>query len=113
MWDEAGKGDGEGGVRDQAMQAWRPCTRQRYSSAISPLAAIEARESPGLRMAEVLALCFSKKADEGQSASGMRRIFSAVRALEDTCAVPPLFGTIHMQSGTAVWGSVAASFAQA
>ena len=94
MWDEAGKGDGEGGVRDQAVQAWRPCTHQRYSSAISPLAAIEVRESPDLRMAEVLALCFSVKADEGQSASGMRGIFSAVRALED-CAVPPLVGASH------------------
>ena len=46
-------------------------------------------------MAEVLAVCLSEKADEGQSASGMRGIFSAVRALEDICIVPPLVGVIH------------------
>ena len=48
-----------------------------------------------LGMAEVLAVCLSEKADEGQSASGMRGIFSTVRALEDMCIVPPFVGAIH------------------
>ena len=46
-------------------------------------------------MAKVLAVCLSEKSDEGQSAPGMRGIFSAVRALEDMCIVPPLVGAIH------------------
>ena len=46
-------------------------------------------------MAEVLAVCLSEKSDEGQSASGMRGIFSAVCALEDMCIIPPLVGIIH------------------
>ena len=37
----------------------------------------------------------SEKSDEGRSASGMRGLFSAVRALEDICIVPPLVGAIH------------------
>ena len=37
-------------------------------------------------------MCLSEKSDEGQSASGMRGVFSAVRALEDLCTVPPLVG---------------------
>ena len=77
------------------MQAWHPSTLQRYRSAIGQLAAVEARESPDLEMAEVLAVCLSEKSDEGQSASGMRGIFSAVRALEDMCIIPPLVGAIH------------------
>ena len=77
------------------MQAWRPTTRQRYQSAIGQLAAVEAQESPDLGMAEVLVACLSEKSDEGQSASGMRGIFSAVRALEDMCIDPPLVGAIH------------------
>ena len=72
-----------------------PSTRRRYRSAIGQLAAVEARESPDLGMAEVLAVCLSEKSDEGQSASEMRGIFSAVRALEDMCIVPPLVGAIH------------------
>ena len=95
MWDEAATGDGEGGVRARAVQAWRPSTRQRNRSAVGQLAAVEARESPDLGMAEVLAVCLSEKSNEGQSASGMRGIFSAVRALEDMCIVPPLVGAIH------------------
>ena len=50
-------------------------------------------------MAEVLAVCLSEKSEEGQSASGMRTIFSAVRALEDMCIVPPLVGAIHGGGG--------------
>ena len=95
MWEKPAKGDGEGGVRARAVQAWRPSTRQRYRSAIGQLAAVEARESPDLGIAKVLAVCLSEKSDEGQSASGMRGIFSAVRALEDVCIVPPLVGAIH------------------
>ena len=64
--DEAAKGDREAGVRVRAVQAWRPRTRQRYRSAIGQLAAVEARESPDLGMAEVLAVCLSEKRDEGQ-----------------------------------------------
>ena len=64
-------------------------------SAIGQVAAVEARESPDLGMAEVVAVCLSEKSDEGQSASGLRGIFSAVRALEDLCIVPPLVGAIH------------------
>ena len=100
MWDEAANGDGEGGVRATAVQAWRPSTRQRYRSAISQVAAVEARESPDLGMAEVLAVCLSKKSDEGQSTSGMRGIFSAVLPSK-TCAsshplwAPSLVGAIH------------------
>ena len=95
LCDEAAKGDGEGGVRARAVLAWCPGTRQRYRSAIGQLAAVEVRESPDPGMAEVLALCLSEKLDEGQSASGMQGIFSAVRALEDMCIVPPLVGAIH------------------
>ena len=94
LWDEAGNGDREGGVRARAVQAWRPNTRQRYRS-IGHLAAVEARERRDLGMAEVLAVCLSEKPDEGRSNSGTRGIFSAVRALEDTCIVPPLVGAIH------------------
>ena len=65
MWDEAAKGDGEGGIGARVVQAWRPSTRERYRSAIGQLVAVEARESPGLGMAEVLAVCLSKKSDEG------------------------------------------------
>ena len=95
MWDEAANGDGEGGVRESAIQAWRRSTRQRYRSAIGQLAAVEARESQDLGLVEVLAVCLSGKSDEGQSASGMRGVFSAVRALEDLCIAPPLVGAIH------------------
>ena len=95
MWDEAANGDGEGGVRARAIQVWRPSTRQRYRSAISQLAAVEARESQDLGLAEVLVVCLSEKSDEGPSASGMRGVFSAVRALEDLCIVPPLLCAIH------------------
>ena len=77
------------------MQACRPSTRQRYRSAIGQLAAVEARESPDLGMAEVVAFCLFEKSEEGQSAPGMRGILSAVRALEDMCIVPPLVGAIH------------------
>ena len=56
---------------------------------------LEAQESPDLGRAEILAVCFSPKAAEGQSASGMRGIFSAVQALEDICIVLPIVGAIH------------------
>ena len=46
-------------------------------------------------MAEVLAVCLSEKGDDGRSASGMRGILSAVRALVHMCIVPPLVGAIH------------------
>ena len=95
MWDLAANGDGEGGVRARAILAWRPNTRQRHRSAISQLAAVEARESQDLGLAEVLAVCLSGMSDDGQSASRMRGIFSAVRALEHLCIVPPLVGPIH------------------
>ena len=81
MSDEAAKGDGEGGIRARAVQAWRPSTRHRYRSAIGQVAVVEAREGPDLGMAEVLAVCLSEKSDQGKSASAMRGIFSAVRAL--------------------------------
>ena len=68
MWDEAAKGDGDGGIRARAVQAWRPSTRQRFQSAIGQLAAVEARERTDLGMAEVLAVCLSEKSDKGQSA---------------------------------------------
>ena len=95
MWDDAAKGDGEGSVPARAVQAWRPSTRQWSQSAIGQLAAVEARESPDPGIAEVLAVCLSEKSDEGQPASGMRGISSAVRALEDMRIVPPLVGAIH------------------
>ena len=72
-----------------------PKTRQRYQSAIGQLAAVEARESPHLGMAEVRAVCLFEKSDAGQSVSGMRGIFSAVRALEDIGIIPPPAGAIH------------------
>ena len=40
-------------------------------------------------------MCLSENSDERKSASGMRGVFSAVRALEDQCIVPPLVGAIH------------------
>ena len=46
-------------------------------------------------MAQVMAVCFSEKSDEGQSMSGIRGIFSAVHTLEHMCIVPPLVGAIH------------------
>ena len=76
-------------------RARRPSTRQRYRSAIGQLAAIGARESPDLGMAEILAACLAEKSDEGYSTSGMRGIFAEVRALKDMCIVPPLLGAIH------------------
>ena len=82
-------------MQARAVHAGRSSTCHRYRSAIGQLAALEARESPDLGMAEVLAVCLSKKSEEGESASGMRGIFSAVRALEDVCIIPPLVGAIH------------------
>ena len=57
--------------------------------------AVEARESPDLGVAEVMAMCLSEKSDEGQSASGMRGVLCAVRALGNMCIVLPLVGAIH------------------
>ena len=59
------------------------------------MAGVETREIHDLGLAEVLAVCLSEKSDEGQSASGIRGVFSAVRAPEDLCIVSPLVGAIH------------------
>ena len=84
IWDEAARADGEESIRAQAVLDWRPSTRTRYRSAISQLVETE-RQRPDLGLQEVLAESLAVRSDQGQSASGMRGIIAAVRALEDLC----------------------------
>ena len=94
MWDEAARADGEGSVRAQAILDWRPSTRACYRSAITQLVETE-RQRPDLGLQEFLAESLAVRSGQRQSASGMRGIFAAVRALEDLCILPPTVLPLH------------------
>ena len=94
MWDEAARADGEGSVRAHAILDWRPSTQTHYRSAITQLVETE-RQRPELGLQEVLAESLAARSGQGQSASGMRGIFAAVRALEDLCILPPTVLLLH------------------
>ena len=76
------------------MHSWKQRTRQRYGSAIHQLAEFEAC-IPARPLPEILSLCMAERATDGHSASGLRRLASAVRAAEDLALVPRVVAALH------------------
>ena len=64
------------------MQSWRPRTRSQYASRLRALAAYAGRAGPP-DTAAALAGLLAERAQAGATASAVRGITSAVRAVED------------------------------
>ena len=88
------------------MQSWRPRTRSQYASRLRALAAYAGRTGPP-DTAAALAGLLAERAQAGATASALRGITSAVRAVEDLQWLPPTVTTLHKRiaAGAASSGS--------
>ena len=88
------------------MQSWRPRTRSQYASRLRALAAYADRTGPP-DTAAALAGLLAERAQAGATASALRGITSAVRAVEDLQWLPPTVTTLHKRiaAGAASSGS--------
>ena len=88
------------------MQSWRPRTRSQYASRLRALAAYAERAGPP-DPAAALAGLLAERAQAGATASALRGITSAVRAVEDLQWLPPTVTTLHKRiaAGAASSGS--------
>ena len=88
------------------MQSWRPRTRSQYASRLRALAAYAGRTGPP-DTAAALAGLLAERAQAGATASALRGITSAVRAVEDLQWLPPTVTTLHQRiaAGAASSGS--------
>ena len=88
------------------MQSWRPRTRSQYASRLRALAAYAERAGPP-DPAATLAGLPAERAQAGATASALRGIISAVRAVEDLQWLPPTVTTLHKRiaAGAASLGS--------
>ena len=76
------------------MQSWRPQTRSQYASRLRALATYATRTSlfdPAAALAGLLV----ERAQAGATASALRGIISAVRAVEDLQWLPPAVTPLH------------------
>ena len=88
------------------MQSWRPRTRSQYASRLRALAAYADRTGPPDTAAAVAGL-LAERAQAGATASALRGITSAVRAVDDLQWLPPTVTTLHKRiaAGAASSGS--------
>ena len=88
------------------MQSWRPRTRSQYASRLRASAAYTERAGPP-DTAAALAGLPAERAQAGATASALRGITSAVRAVEDLQWLPPTVTTLHKRiaAGAASSGS--------
>ena len=88
------------------MQSWRPRTRSQYASRLRALAAYAERTGPP-DPAATLAGLLAERAQAGATASALRGIISAIRAVEDLQWLPPTVMTLHKRiaAGAASSGS--------
>ena len=88
------------------MQSWRPRTRSQYASRLRALAAYAECAGPP-DTAAALAGLLAERAQAGATASALRGITSAVRAVEDLQWLPPTVTTLHKRiaAGAASSGS--------
>ena len=88
------------------MQSWTPRTRSQYASRLRALAAYADRTGPP-DTAAALAGLLAERAQAGATASALRGITSAVRAVEDLQWLPPMVTTLHnrIAAGAASSGS--------
>ena len=88
------------------MQSWRPRTRSQYASRLRALAAYAGCTGPP-DTASALAGLLAERAQAGATASALRGITSAVRAVEDLQWLPPTVTTLHKRiaAGAASSGS--------
>ena len=88
------------------MQSWRPRTRSQYASRLQALAAYAERTGPP-DPAATLAGLLAERAQAGATASALRGIISAIRAVEDLQWLPPTVTTLHKRiaAGAASSGS--------
>ena len=76
------------------MQSWRPRTRSQYASRLRALAAYAERTGPP-DPAAALAGLLAERAQAGATASALRGIISAIRAVEDLQWLPPAVTPLH------------------
>ena len=76
------------------MQLWRPRTRSQYASRLRALAAYAERTGPP-DAAAALAGLLAERAQAGATASALRGIISAIRAVEDLQWLPPAVTPLH------------------
>ena len=76
------------------MQSWRPRTRSQYASRLRALAAYAERTGPS-DPAAALAGLLAERAQTGGTASALRGIISAIRAVEDLQWLPLAVTPLH------------------
>ena len=76
------------------MQSWRPRTRSQHASQLRALAAYAERTGPP-DPAAALAGLLAERAQAGATASALRGIISAIRAVEDLQWLPPAVTPLH------------------
>ena len=105
-WETAARADEPCSPEESAVQSWRPRTRSQYASRLRALAAYAERAGP-LDLAAPLAGGLAERAQAGATASALRGIISAVRAVEDLQWLPPTVTTLHKRiaAGAASSGS--------
>ena len=105
-WETAARTDDPCSPEESAMQSWRPRTRSQYASRLRALAAYADCTGPH-DTAAALAGLLAERAQAGATASALRGITSAVRAVEDLQWPPPTVTTLHKRiaAGAASSGS--------
>ena len=105
-WETAARADDPCSPEESAMQSWRPRTRSQYASRLWALAAYAERTGPP-NPAATLARLLAERAQAGATASALRGIISAIRAVEDLQWLPPTVTALHKRiaAGAASSGS--------